>query len=871
MTIRCRDVWGLVLLFIGLSASTGDAQRSVPSSPEPVVEALDPTLMKWYQRQELYYQYRWSWWRYSNYAREPYKRYVDVGLEGTRWYDLYGKYLTKGWKIYEWTQEVPTSFGSNIFKSSRYANWFNNVVIGHTSSGQYNLAVTLGDEIRTTLTPMTFSKPAFNGIQADFRSDKYALTFLSSRVNFPTRGQNVDVPETRMTDFNNLFGFRGTVQVGDFVNLGATYVNSHLSRTSTDLPLSGFQEGQLTSVQNQDVIRWIAIRITDDSPEDGGGGGVLFSEQIYINRGNEMEPAAIEPRIEGGLPVRGALAADGIEAITLTYVIPDPELKRKIGFEMVLANDYRVEATSNLQTNALGEPVFLPVVRADGNVDDGSNQRVVKFDYGLPTGNEIIGFTLEVHDLMGFTVWGEVDINNRWRRFPNINFERHAHASTRSEAFFLAARKVAYPWFGFGEVFSIDEGYSTSMFILDRTGEIDYSNAERNHYEFVDDNDDQDRWPDWQRANQPLEGEGLARGGPPAGGIFPGLDENNDFISDFNQNNNLRPDYDEPFWRYEVDPPEFLFGMDLDHNTIIDRFEDDDEPDYPYQRDHRGYNGYVGRRLTPESKVLIGYAKEWLWSDERESEDFYGLVTFDKDYAQLGRLQIFDNLRIVKDNLIDDQLIWTHPPGTFGGIRTFQDRLVAQDAVINTAFLRFDYKGLPNFNVTNKVKYEIYNQQDTNFARPLRTGGVLEELKDSYFLGIVNKCDYAFWIRDFKIHPKFRSLYRRRTAFIKGEVDVHNLTEMGILTVRTQPMPKLWLEVGTELAQFYDLEEELGSTGDFFGSVITSQISINNNYLGYEVIMNIGHQWERRKFENRDSPETITSAFIVVFAGLGSS
>ena len=101
--------------------------------------------------------------------------------------------------------------------------------------------------------------------------------------------------------------------------------------------------------------------------------------------------------------------------------------------------------------------------------------------------------------------------------------------------------------------------------------------------------------------------------------------------------------------------------MDLDHNTIIDRFEDDDEPDYPYQRDHRGYNGYVGRRLTPEAKVLIGYAKEWLWSDERESKDLYGLVTFDKDYAQLGRLQIFNNLRIVKDNLIDDQLIWTHP------------------------------------------------------------------------------------------------------------------------------------------------------------------------------------------------------------------
>ena len=93
---------------------------------------------------------------------------------------------------------------------------------------------------------------------------------------------------------------------------------------------------------------------------------------------------------------------------------------------------------------------------------------------------------------------------------------------------------------------------------------------------------------------------------------------------------------------------------------------------------------------------------------------------------------------------------------------------------------------------------------------------------------------------------------------------------MVILTVRTQPMPRLWLEVGAELAQFYDLNQVQGSSGDFFGSVITSQLSMNNNYLGYELIMNIGHQWERRKFENRDSPETITNAFIVVFAGLGS-
>ena len=127
--IRCKGVWGLLLLFICLRASTGGAQGLGPSGPQPVFEALDPTLMKWYLPQDLYNQYRWSWWEYSNYAEKSYRRYVNVGLEGTRWYDLYGKYLTKGWKIYEWTQEVPTSFGSNIFKNVQ--NDLSHFVNGH--------------------------------------------------------------------------------------------------------------------------------------------------------------------------------------------------------------------------------------------------------------------------------------------------------------------------------------------------------------------------------------------------------------------------------------------------------------------------------------------------------------------------------------------------------------------------------------------------------------------------------------------------------------------------------------------------------------------------------------------------------------------
>ena len=69
---------------------------------------------------------------------------------------------------------------------------------------------------------------------------------------------------------------------------------------------------------------------------------------------------------------------------------------REIEFELAVANDYRIEVTSNLQVNGQDEPVFLLVERAHGNVSDGSNLRFVRFDYGLPTGRDIIGVNFNI-------------------------------------------------------------------------------------------------------------------------------------------------------------------------------------------------------------------------------------------------------------------------------------------------------------------------------------------------------------------------------------------------------------------------------------------------------------------------------------------
>lgn len=829
------------------------------SGQRVVFDAIDPVIRKWYLPQDLYRQYKWRGWEYSNYARTQYERYTNIELEGERWYDVYGNYVTRGWQIYDWRQQQPLTFGSAILKQPKYAQWFDNLVIASDAKGQHYTAVTIGNEIRTTLTPLTFSKPAYSGLQWDYQSDKYEATFLASRVNSPGYAQSEDQVADE-TDFTNLLGFRGTVQVGDFIKLGGTYVNTYTGRTDRKLAMEDMKHGQLSTVQNGDVVRWVAIRISDDSPSDGRAGGAYFSSTLFTERVNadgevikEWGAESSEPLIEGGFQRRGYLAADGGESITLTFNIPDPGLVSRIGFDLVLSNDYRVEVTSNLQTDSQGFPVYLLVTKAPDNVDDNSNQRVVRFDYGLPTGNEIYGATIELQQLLGFSLRGEYDINHQHRRFPNVNFADHKVSTDKAEAFYVTATKLAHPWFAYAEAFSLDDNYNTSVFMVDPAGIVEYDNKVQYMYELVDDNDDQDRLPDWSRQNQRRDDNG----------IFPGFDENNDYRSDFNQNDNVRPDYEEPFLRYAVDPPEFLFGMDMNHNTVVDRFEDDEEPDFPYQRDHRGYNAYLGLEIMPYVKLRVGHLREWLWSDDRESQSTYALFTLNRDYPRLGKIKVFEHFQMVQDDIPDDIWLWQQPAGTKGSRQLFRDPLRARDTFINTAYVEFDYAGIRQLNSIHKFKLENYKQREDEISVWVDGKADTVQTEDTWSLGIVNKVDYTFSLWDWvTIIPKAKSMYWQESVGDGNEVK--ELTEAQFLIVRFPVLNSSEIELGLETTQYWDFEDKYN---DFDGVVVAGQFSNRTAYVGYELTTNIGLEYERKLFIRKT--ETSTMAFVSVYAGLG--
>ena len=734
-----------------------------------------------------------------------------------------------------------------------------------TTKGQYHLAITVGNRIRTTLTPMTFSKPVFNGLQWDFASDKHAMTLLLSRINEPNSPDYL--PEGR-TSNTNLFGGRLESQIGDFLVMGGTFVNAHHSVTQLDGFGSDIISGVLSEGQNFRTVTRIQVRIADDSPGDGSG-GALFSSDLVIHDFDGGTVSASEigfrPLVEGGLQRPGYLAADG-DAIVVTYDFddrtysgPDPTEIERVEVELVVANDYRIEIASDRQTNADGTVVFLHLTTARGNVRDGSNQRVLRFDYGVPTANQIAGFTVQTTDLRGLDAYLEVNVNHRYRKYPNPHRERHRSARDRSLGWLLNVSRKDYPWFGLLEAFGMDPGYSTSFVTVEKhTSVPDYGNRFE-LYEFVEDNDDYDRYPDWRRKGSPA--------GDPD--VFPGLDENNDRIWDFNQNDNeerqsLIPDWEEPFLRYFADRPEYLYGVDSNHNGTVDRFENDERPDYPYRRDQQGYNLYGGFHVGPDARLTLGRMEVEQLSDDRRNRAVYGQLAIDRDTAARGRFRLFQDLRRVRDTIRDDLLQWVQLPNGRGDLFPVVDPMAAQDTWVNTTWAGWQYRRASGLSLDNKVKWTWWRQTEDDLTLELRG-----QRPSSHFLGVINKAHYDLGLGGLVITPRWKSEWSRSAPVARDQPRRHELTELFMLVLRHPIMQTSFLEGGVEYELFRQLKDPVpaGASPSFRTLTTTVQVMNLSEYLGYRLTTTLGFEVSRRDL--RFEPVTTrTRGYITIYAGI---
>ena len=844
------------------------------------VEFVLPELHKWYSPRNLFETYTRPWYvRDTNYADDTYRRYVDQLLEGSQLYDRFGTQLGRGWLVYSWTQLQASSQGSRIMKRpaspdrrDTYSSFFSKLVIAKDGDSSGDFRLMIGDEIHTIFTPLTFYKPRFNGLRIDYSNDRLTSSFLLSRPSEPNRDAQTDV--------TNFMAAHVDFGASDMLTFGLTFVNAHNARTKEDFASGNPFAGVLTTKQNQ-AIEDIWVSIKDDSPANGLEGPTLFAYDVVFTDTSGMEFRGTEveflPFVKGGQAEGSNLIASGGESIMLHY---DMSLLNDLGYnsndlkrariELSIANDYRIDLASNLQTDGARrrpEPVFLTVFRALGNVEDRSNGRVLTLDYSLPTANEILGFNWDLKNWNGISAIGEFALNRQHSQYPSPNIARGHQTVRNAVAAYAVGRYVSNPFSIYVEGFSMDAHYSSQYWLTDASGTIKYKDDIPQLYEFVDDDDDFDALPDWERPFQPWNNS-----------VWPGYDENGDFLYDHNQNDNFYPDYLEPFLRFRSDRPEYLFGFDMNHNGTIDRFEDDDFPDYPFDRDLIGVNLYLLANITPEIVGILGRQKMRQLSGDGITRSWYGFFSWAYQ-SSWGTLRIFEHAKKIKDNIPDHFNRWDQPAGALGRMRKVVDVLPFVDTWQNVFYADWKFNLSKDIQVFSRVKWDKLWQLQSDLELRKRGGR-----PRSQFLGLINKAEWSIPIGLGVLEPRIKSELRSETPF-SSFLNPYTISEQTLFLIWTQPLmaesvgvayfPRYGrqqfntqMQIGLELGQIRLLNgqsEEINQNSHSWNCVM--QLTNRVGYLGYDLVLRAGLRLGKNKFENGDNYRT-SLFFLTVNAGL---
>ena len=862
---------------------------------------VTPVMHKVYAPRQLAESYWQPWYTGdTRYTRQPYTRYVDQLLEGYDFYDVLGSPIGRGWLVYSWTQEQPQARGSQIVKlpfrdvrntsepgSSQglpaYHRFFSRLVIAGDRRGASTYRLMVGDEIYTLFTPLTFFKPRYNGLRLDIAGARHGATLLLSRPSDPN---GVTLSATGNTSGNgtnatHLMGGHLDLALGDLARAGLTYVNVHNAHTQLDLNSGNPLAGTLTLLQDQ-PLRKLWVRLRDDSPGDQQNGAVLLAYDIVLvdTSGHELRGSEIGflPRIEGGVSRGGALMANGSEQIVLEYDLQALDVDgvrsgdlRSARVELDVANDYRVEVASNLQADGRGSAaniVYVTDARSSGNVGDRSNTGIVNVDYGLPVASEIYGIDFNLPAWHGLSLQGEAALNRRLRRYPNPAVEHQHQIATTAFAGYSQLAWQADPWLLFVETFSIDDEYSTSYQITDPSGLLYYGTPVPHLYEFVDDDDDLDALPEWERPYQLSSEEGIA---------WPGYDENRDGLNDHNQNGNFIPDYDEPFLRFASDRPQLLPGLDMNYNGTIDRFENDEHPDYPYRTDHRGVHAYLRTMVGPDASVTAGRQRLRLLAGDGRTEAWYLLAVWDWRLPQ-GRLRLFDHAAAIHDDIPDDLVQWVQPVDARGRMLPLGDDLPARNTWKNVFYADWE-QNVGAIRMVHRIKSEWLRQRDGDDALQSREGR-----RTSGFLGLVNRAQWRIPVGASVLEPRVKSELRRQRPYSQRRAASTSLEAITIL-LWSQPLmaergrvgyfPKYGrqlfrttLELGLEGSRFWMLQGVRDDAEeDFWRWTWIAQLSNRVAYQGYQLVTRTGLRLGGWHFEDGRDQHT-NMVFMTINAGL---
>ena len=857
------------------------------------------------ERQFLNKEYYPLWEeRYENYSLLSYR---DYGLtRDAPLYDPFGIYLVDGQEILR-AQETRTL---NPIASS-FASWnlgrFRNMVIMRDDYRGWGTRFMMGDLLDGHFSPLTLNLSRLEGFRWDASSHRNRFSTVISRAPRPLSGNRF---------FSHyLFGGHWQSKLGDVISFGASYVNFHLQDSQRrNLSLRGNVPTRLEPAEAYFVI------VSDDSPQDERGPKVFDIEVIADGVPLDLEPdvrrlpgaAIVEfrgakelrtftvdidqvphirrdgawaPQIpnadnvirEDGLfftraipldPGMGPVEVNGTDLLIYRYEVP--EAAENLQYRLRISGDYSIDVGSSFGFEGTGVPRWDDwhnVARAPGRVADGSNMKWVTVDYGFPTGLAQYGsnVTLKLFDA---TLDAAYVLNNQRFQFPSEG----NRIEKRTGAHYLRLARNGSSWkLGF-EYVDMPASFETSLPVWS-TGANKLLRTD-----LVDDNDDGDEWPDVVEHWDPLDprySDGTftdpdARTPPGSGdyrlsgghGLFPGLDADDDGTVDVNVNRNQFPDYAEPFFMYAADPDEFVYGDDFNNNGIVDERENDNKPDYPYDRDQKGYHGMLGFNPAAGLDLRLGRYDLHQRAGDGDNEVSYAEARYALGGEASGRIRLNYRIKRVRDDIRNPVYQHAFDQGSRAQVlyRLKPDELLMLDSLVNTVFVEAHYTGVPRLNIINAVKYERNARRDNPEESP---GNVREYT-------LMSKADYGCQWGDLTLTPMAKLILLKRDGPGKLLADVYSYDLFPILKADYGLSPATVLRAGIQgLPGFpHRHRNEKAAAGDFDARHYLGAIQTTGNYTGYDVSVNLGFRSSLSKLISlpKEPVERFTEFFIQVRA-----
>ena len=821
---------------------------------------------------------------------------------------------------------------------NRYEAALRSLYVGHYAYKGLHWSVTAGTDVRTRFTPLTLGRSHMKVARLDLNhEDRDLATILYSRggqvgssVLFSnwTR-QNGDFTFEQSPVL--LYGARWQRQIGDYARFGAAFVNQLMQFSPS--PRSDALRGDLP----YEMLgpRLIRVYVTDDSPLETGTNGRVFGMHLVLNgesegrrvrlSGDSGDPdfdTRLAPTVTGGRELSGGgREAVGREAVVYEFSVP-PELSvRSARFTADVADDYRIGIAQThefLNIDRRGDEVlaeqvwpapfapneaasrrpfkwyieedevpYFTVARSRGTPASGGNRHLVSFDYGMPTGQTLASVDWEF-DLVGLSLSGEIAHNLQNYIYP-VGANRGDRHTASAAAWWIKGLKALRDGLSVGgELYRMEPDYAGGYdswrgglpFHLDETvsGRVQSRTQE---FPLLEDNDDNDQWPDEHPSEVPQGGEHYP--GWPNSRTYPGLDENHDNIPDSDRNENFIPDWEEPFITYDSEPTDFVYGIDLNNNGVPDFRENDDRPDFPYVRDQKGHHLFAQYDLPGPigGTAAVGrYDGRGIAGGGRSRATYlrYGYL---KDRPGLGLFRVDYDLKRVKDDIEDhtyvhvippddvDVVAWINqpdgPPWSPGLHRpATPDSLFMRDSWVSTAFVETRYRAVGNLIVETAFLWRRNSQ-----AEIAGTDGFFQPDDIRSRLSLVNKLSHEWSHRALTVQARFK--HRLRYHKIDSEADArtsssdfipictltYRLTEGTHFLAGVQGFPLLpfkhWDRAradGTYTQRDYLLMVRIRS--EYFG------ITDNNLFFGYQL-----SRRDYSRFRERDTRRSALFAELV--------